>query len=221
MKLRELGLIGALLTVFVPLPAQAQGDFLKDKITKIIQKTGVHASTSFADPLDKSSAERDGSWGLSVGLAPGARNGWRTPFGLAWFTEELKNPGNGVVYSQLRSRPILGGIGYSWHFGKLSTGAQLQAGWAFNTLKEHGDPAVAFAPQGGVLAVDVHNAPVVRPQFKVEYFLTKKFTARSSLSYLFEKPRVDIVTPTGRISERWSASNVQLSLGIGYYPFRK
>jgi hypothetical protein len=221
MKLQALGLAAALVLTLTPSAHAQDYDFFKEKAIKIIEKTGVHVSTSFADPLDKASAEKDGSWGLSVGLAPGVRNGWRTPFGIAWFTEQLRNPSNHVVFSELRSRPILAGIGYSWHFGQLSTGAQLQAGWAFNSLKTDGDPAVSFAPQGGVLAVDVHHAPVLRPQFKIEYFLTKKLTARSALSYMFEKPRVDIITPAGTISERWSASNVQLSVGLGFYPFRK
>jgi len=217
MRLHTLGLAAALAITLVPSPARAQGDFLKDKVGKIIRKVGFHASTNFADPLDTKRAYRDGSYGVSIGLAPGTTNGWRYPFGIAWYTEELVAP-NGTIFSQLKARPIYGGIGYGWHFGKLSTGAQVQAGYSFNTLKAHGDPDAAF---GQGIAVDISNSFAVRPQLKAEYFLTRKFTVRSSLNYVFTNPRVTVVTPTQTISERWNASNVSLSVGVGVYPFRK
>jgi hypothetical protein len=153
-------------------------------------------------------------------LAPGKANGWRYPFGIAWYTEELVSP-NGTIFGQLRARPIYGGFGYGWHFGKLSTGAQVQAGWSFNSLKAHGDPAGAFGTGPGTIAMDIGNSFAVRPQLKIEYFLKPKFTVRSSLNYVFMNPRVTVATPNGVISDRWNASNVSLAIGVGYYPFRK
>jgi hypothetical protein len=217
MRLRTLGLSAALAITLVPSPALAQGDFLKDKVGKIIKKVGFHVSTSFADPIDTKRAYRDGSYGVSVGLAPGENNGWRYPFGIAWYTEELV-AANGTKFAELRARPIYGGIGYGWHFGKLSTGAQVQAGYSFNTLKAQDQLAAAF---GEGVAIDIGNAFAVRPQLKAEYFLTRKFTVRSSLNYVFTNPRVTVVTPTGTISDRWNASNVSLAVGVGVYPFRK
>jgi hypothetical protein len=76
----------------------------------------------------------------------------------------------------------------------------------------------AFGP--GV-AIDISNAFAVRPQLKAEYFLTRKFTVRSSLNYVFTNPRVTVVTPSGTISDHWNASNVSLAIGVGVYPFRK
>jgi hypothetical protein len=220
MKLRNLGLIGALTLVLSPAAAQAQGDF-KDNVTKLIKKVGFHASTSFADPLDATKTQRDGSYGFSVGLAPGQDNGWRYPVGLAWFTEELRSP-TGTSFTELASRPVVAGIGYGWHFGQLSTGASLQAGWAFNEDKPMGELGTAFGLPGTPISVDVGNAFVLRPQLRVEYFLTSKFTLRSSLNYIFMNPRVRITSPDRVITnERWNASNVSLSMGVGFYPFRK
>jgi len=218
MRLHTRGASVALILALLPSPALAQSEFLKDNLTKIVKKVGLHASTSFSDPVDQKNVIRDGSYGFSVGLAPGHDNGWRYPVGLAWFTEELKSP-NGTSFAKLQSRPVVAGIGYGWHFGKLSTGAQLQAGWSFNSLKPSDDLATAF--ETGGVSVDVGNAFVVRPQLKVEYFLTPKFTVRSSLNYILSNPRVTIVTPQGTTSERWDASNVTLSVGVGFYPFRK
>ena len=193
---------------------------MKDKVGKMIRKVGFHASTSFSDPIDQKNIVRDGSYGLSVGLAPGTTNGWRYPFGLAWFTEELKSP-TGTSFVKLQSRPIVAGIGYGWHFGKLSTGIQMQAGWSFNSSKAIGDMGAAFGEPGFPVTIDIGDSFVVRPQAKVEYFLTPKFTLRSSLNYIFMKPRVDITTLNGSTSTRWNASNVTLSVGVGVYPFRK
>src|SRR5262245_30390245 len=124
------GVFVLVIQAFTPHAATAQQEFIKDKTAKMIAKIGVHVSSSFADPLDTKQASRDGSYGVSVGLAPGKANGWRYPFGIAWFTEELVAP-NGTTFSQLRARPVYGGIGYGWHFGqRWSIGAQVQAGWS-------------------------------------------------------------------------------------------
>src|SRR4051812_18928207 len=105
MRLRALGPAVALALALVPAPAAAQGDFVKDNLGKLIKKVGFHVSTSFADPVDTKRAYRDGSYGVSVGLAPGQTNGWRYPFGIAWYTEELVAP-NGTIFSQLKARPV-------------------------------------------------------------------------------------------------------------------
>jgi hypothetical protein len=220
MRLHSLGLSVALILVFLPSPAMAQAEFLKDNVTKIVRKVGIHVSTSFADPIDQKNVERDGSYGISVGLAPGRSNGWRYPVGLAWFTEELKTS-SGTSFVKLQSRPIVAGIGYGWHFGKLSTGAQVSAGWAFNSAKPIGDIGEAFLLPANSVSVHIGNSFVARPQIKAEYFVTEKFTVRTSLNYVLTNPMVRITTPSGTTSERWNASNFTLSMGLGFYPFRK
>ena len=220
MRLQAPGVLVAMALTLLARPAMAQQEFIKDNISKLIQKVGVHVGASFADPMDTHEAYRDGSYGVSIGLAPGANNGWRYPFGIGWYTEELVAP-NGAIFSQLRARPVYGGIGYGWHFGKWSAGAQLQAGWSFNSLKPHGDPVAAFGTEPAAMVMEVSDALSVRPQLKVEYFLTRKLTARSSLNYVFTNPRVTVTTPNGVISDRWNASNVSLAVGLGFYPFRK
>jgi hypothetical protein len=61
----------------------------------------------------------------------------------------------------------------------------------------------------------------VRPQFKVEYFITPKFTLRSAADYMFLRPSVDVTTAAGLQEDRWHASNFHANFGIGFYPFRK
>lgn len=153
MGVRALGLAAATtLAMLFPTPALAQQQFIKDKVSTIIKKVGIHLGSNFADPLN---------------------------------TKEL------------------------------------QAGWSINSLKPHGDPASAFNSVPAQIAMDVANSFSLRPQVKIEYFVTPKFTVRSALNYVLTNPRVMIGTPSGVLTDTWNASNVSLAVGVGYYPFRK
>lgn len=221
MGVRALGLAAATtLAMLFPTPALAQQQFIKDKVSTIIKKVGIHLGSNFTDPLNTKEARKDGSYSVLVGLAPGGSGGWSFPVGISWYTEDLVAP-NGVVFGQLRARPFYGGVGYSWHVGKLTAGVELQAGWSINSLKPHGDPASAFHSVPAQIAMDVANSFSLRPQVKIEYFVTPKFTVRSALNYVLTNPRVMIGTPSGVLTDTWNASNVSLAVGVGYYPFRK
>ena len=115
----------------------------------------------------------------------------------------------------------MAGIGYGWHFGRLSTGASLQTGYAFNRGRTEGDVPLVFDVPLSAVSVEVGNSLLLRPQVKAEYFITPKFTARVSADYMLLRPDIVVTTPTERIEDRWNASNVHANIGIGYYPFRK
>lgn len=117
MKGSTLAALAAALLMFLPGAAQAQPDFLKDNVAKIIRKAGVHANVSYRNPVDPDVTEGRG-YGGSVGLSPGETNGWRYPFALSFFGEDLHSP-SGAQFARLGARALLGGIGYGWHFGKL------------------------------------------------------------------------------------------------------
>ena len=204
--------------IFAPAPAQAQPGFVKDNVTKIIRKVGVQVNMSVRKPLDKD-VTKGTTFGGSVGLSPGRTNGWRYPVGFTTFSENLHAPG-GEKFASLKSRAILGGIGYGWHFGKLSTGASLQTGVAFNHARLDATAPRAFDSPDPV-SITVGNAWLLRPQLKAEYFITPKFTVRTSVNYMLTKPNIVVTTPTGAITDRWDASNVHANFGIGFYPFRK
>jgi hypothetical protein len=121
----------------------------------------------------------------------------------------------------LRGRAVLAGIGYGWHFGKLSTGASVQAGYVWYHLTAVGDAPGAFNLTGGEVTMDAHNSWMLRPQLKAEYFLTPKFTLRISGDYVHTRPDIVVVTPVGRLANSWDASNYHANIGIGIYPFHK
>ena len=203
----------------VPDQAQAQPSFLKDNVAKMVRKVGLHGNVSFREPTDPD-VTKGTTFGASVGLSPGRTNGWRYPFGFTTFSEYLHGP-NGQQFATFRARAIMVGIGYGWHFGRLSTGASLQTGYSFNRARPDGDLLGAFDVPSGLVSVEAGNSWLLRPQAKAEYFITPKFTFRVSADYMLMRPDIVVITPTGRISDRWDASNAHANIAFGVYPFRK
>ena len=212
-------ILTAALLLGTPGAAHAQGHFFKDNVTKMIRKAGVHVNASFRAPTD-SDLRAGGSYGLSVGLSPGDTNGWRYPVALGFFNEHLRGR-NGDDFARLRSRAILAGIGYGWHFGKLSTGASMQVGYSDYALRPEGNALAALELLDGTVTLNAGDSWLLRPQIKAEYYLTRKFTVRVSGDYVLSHPEIIVTTPAGRLTNSWDASNFHANVGIGVYPFHK
>jgi hypothetical protein len=218
MKTRHASTILLMSVLLAPATAQAQPEFVKDNVTKIIRKVGVHLNMSVREPLD-GDVTKGTTFGGSVVLGGGRTPGWKYPFALTTFNENLNGPG-GQQFATLKSWAIVGGIGYGWNFGKLSTSAAVQTGVAFNSGRLHGNAAQAFNTDG-LVSLKVGNSVLLRPKLTVEYFLTPKFTVRTSADYMLTQPKIVVSTPTGTIGDRWNASSFHATVGIGFYPFRK
>jgi hypothetical protein len=208
-------IIGVLAT---PAPAQAQPEFLKDNVSKIIRKLGVHVNMSVREPLD-GDVTKGTSFNGSIVLGGSRKAGWKYPVALTSFNETLHAPG-GAQFATFRSWAIVGGVGYGWNFGKLTISPAVQTGVAFNSGRLDGTAAQALNTDGPV-SIKVGNSLLLRPKLSIEYFLTPKFTVRTSADYMLLNPSVTVTTPGGSIGDRWNPSNFHASVGIGFYPFRK
>jgi hypothetical protein len=62
---------------------------------------------------------------------------------------------------------------------------------------------------------------VLRPQVKAEYFLMRKMSLRTQLSYTYTNPDVVIHTVAQDFAHEWHPHHVQLSFAVGIFPFRK
>ncbi len=204
--------------VAAPLPAQAQPEFLKDNVTKVVRKLGVHGNISVREPVD-GDLTKGMTFGGSVVLGGGRTPGWKYPVGLTSSTMNLHAPG-GEQFGELKSMAIVGGVGYNWNFGKFTASAGVQTGYAFNSGKLEGHAARAFGDNGPV-SLEVGNAFLLRPKVSLEYFLTRKFTLRTSGDYVETHPTITVTTPGGVISDRWNGSSFHATVGVGFYPFRK
>lgn len=216
---KQLGLIGIVLLMLGPAPAVAQ-DSMTDNAMNLIRKIGVHGNISFRQPLDPD-VTKGLTMGPSIGLSPGRRGGIKFPMKLGFFSENLHGA-NGQTFAVMHTKAIMGGIGYGWHIGALSTSVALMTGYAFNSGELQGDASGAL----GVLdaagtSVHVGNAILLRPRVSAEYFLTPKFTLRVGADYTYMRPEIVVTTSTERIAGRWDPSNVQFTTGIGWYPFRR
>jgi hypothetical protein len=207
----------ALILLVGPAPTHAESGVIKENVARLIKKIGVHGNVSYRHPLDRDVTKGWG-YGVSLGLSPGHTNGWKYPFALTFFTQDLHSP-NGDEFASIRTRALLGGIGYGWHFGRFSTGVQLQTGYALNHVSVKGDLEHAF--NAAMASVDVGNSWLLRPSVKAEYFLTPKFSVRVSGDYVYMRPRIVVTTPTERFERRWDESNLHANFGVAFYPFRK
>jgi hypothetical protein len=205
-------------TVLLAAVTPAHAEDLRTTVMRMARRVGVHGNVGLRHPGD-ADVRKGVSIGPSVGLSPGGTNGWKYPVALTMFGEDLHGPA-GDRFGAVRSRIVLAGVGYGWHFGRLSVGPQFEIGYAFThgTLEERAP--VAFGVPGSI-SMQVDNAWALRPEFKAEYFVTPKFTIRSSVDYLRLRPDISVTTPDGVIADRWDLSNVHVNVGIGFYPFRR
>lgn len=218
MRLRYLGLIGALTLALLPRPAEAQGDFIKDKVKELIEKSGVYVSMSTRTMIDND-VEIGPSLGVGYGTAGNKRNGWKFPFSFSGFSANLETVDD-VRFGRIKSRQLMSGVGYQWVHGKMVYGAQLGLGFAFNKVTLDPGVALAFGVPEPV-GVDVSNSFVVRPKVQAEYFLHHKVSLRTQLGYTYTDPDVTIISGTQRLAREWHPHHLQLNFGVGIFPFRK
>ena len=87
----------------------------------------------------------------------------------------------------------MSGIGYQWVRGKMIYSAQLGLGYSFNSVTlDPGQRSLSACPSRW--ASTVSNSFVVRPQVKAEYFVHRKLSLRTQLSYTYTDPDVVIHT---------------------------
>lgn len=217
--MRNLGLFGALVLALLPAPAHAQGDSMKDRLKHLIEKTGIYVSASSRSTLDDG-VEMGRSVGFSLGFASEhQRAGRKYPLGFSTYSGDLQTTG-GEEFGRISAKQIMSGIGYQWARGKLTWGGQLGVGYSFNSVTLDPGVAVAFGVPEPV-SVTVGNSFVVRPQVKVEYFVHRKVSLRTQLSYTHQDPDVVIHTVTQDIAHQWRTNHTQLSFAVGFFPLRK
>ena len=221
MSMRNLGLIAALVTLLLPVQAQAQnGDVIKDRLKSLIEKSGIYVSLSTRSTLDN-----DVNMGPSLGIGYGTasrnpRNGKKFPFSFSSFSGNLETGDTNARFGRFKAQQLMSGIGYRWVHGKMQYSAQLGLGYSFNKVTLDPGVAIAFGVPEPV-GVSVSNSWVVRPSAKAEYFLHPKFSVRTDLSFTYTDPDVVIHTVRGDVPHNWRPHHVKLSFGVGVFPFRK
>jgi hypothetical protein len=218
-RIRNLGLFGAFLLALLPRPAQAQGDFIKNNLKHLIEKTGVYVSATTRTSLDD-----EVNMGMSIGVGLGfasehQRAGRKYPLGFSTYSGDLETT-SGQDFGRISAKQIMTGVGYQWAHGKLTWGGQIGVGYSFNSVTLDPGVAVAFGVPEPV-AVSVSNSFVLRPQAKVEYFVHPKMSLRTQFSFTYTDPDVVIHTVTQDFAHQWNTNHWQLSFAVGFFPLRK
>jgi hypothetical protein len=220
MKTWHLGVTFLTVMLLMPAPAQAQGDFLKDKVKNLIQKSGIYVSMGTRNSIDND-VDMGPSIGIGYGTAsPNPRTGRKFPFSFSSYSGDLETADTQNAFGRFKSQQIMSGIGYQWVRGKMIYSTQFGVGFAFNKVTLDPGAALAFGLAEPV-SVSVSNSFVVRPQAKAEYFLHRKVSVRGTLSYTYTDPDVVITTATRQYTREWRPHHVKFDLGIGFFPFRK
>lgn len=218
MKLRDLGLTGALTLMLMPHPAQAQSDVVKNRLKDLVEKSGVYVSATTRSSFDDD-VVMGPSIGIGYGTAGSKRTGVKFPFSLAGYRGDLQTT-DGAGFGTVKSRQLLTGIGYQWVHGKMVYGAQLNVGYALNDVSI--DPSAPAVFNGAApVSIDASNSFVVRPLIKAEYFLHHKVSLRTQLSYTYSDPKVVVTTAQGQFADEWRPHHVRASIAMGVFPFRK
>jgi len=183
--------------------ASAQG------LPNIVKRAGIGGSFGGIFPFDDDVTVGK-AYGFNFGLAPEQGLGFTLGFG--WYSGDRE-------VGDLRIRPFMAGVGYTWVKGKLATGVSINAGISFNSIKLSDQYRTFFGP-GTEVRVDSSNSFAARPQLRVEYAVAKKVGVFSSAGYFFTEFDNTIETPVGRFENEWDASSFNLFVGVMVYPFR-
>jgi hypothetical protein len=210
--------------LFAPLPAlpapvsryaaapEAPGAFMKGRFL-----IGVNIS----NPIPRNSAI-DSGWKFSPAIRnTPRRTGWGPSFGLNWFRGGISVPvgGQRIAIGEVKVRPVMAGISYSFRTGHARTSLSFVGGYAFTSAR-----VTAALPADTTATIDIRRSWVVRPNIGVIYPLTRRLALTGSAGYVFTKPIVTFsVTQLGqgqiRASGSLSSDYANLTVGLAFSIF--
>jgi len=187
-------------------------------IANTAKRAGIGGSFGGIFPLDDDVTVGQ-AYGVNFGLAPAP--GFGPTIGFGWYTGDLTLSGitGNTEVGDLRVRPLMAGVGYTWVRGKLATGVSINAGISFNSIKLNDQYRNFFGP-GTEVRVDASNSFAARPQLRFEYAVARKVGVYTSLGYFFTEFNNVVETPIGRFENEWDASSFNIFVGAMVYPFR-
>jgi hypothetical protein len=130
-------------------------------IANMAKRAGIGGSAGGIFPVDDDvTAGR--AFGLNFGLAP--EPGLGLTLGFGWYAADLtlsRVSGDAEV-GDLRVRPLMAGVSYTWVKGRVATGVSINAGVSFNSIRLH-DQYRSFFGSGTQVRVDASNSFAARP----------------------------------------------------------
>lgn len=158
------------------------------------------------------------AWGVGPEVRVGAnREGWGPSFGLGWFDTRLQAAEGGVAgeFAEIRVRPVMAGIGYTFRRGPWSYDLGVAAGWTFNRGTVLPAAERYFAQLGTEpVEVEVSNSFAVRPRLRVYYDTPSRVSLTGSIGVAFLDPEVTLRSGGRSLTLDRSLTAVTLEAGI-------
>jgi BON domain len=157
--------------------------------------------------------------GDGVSVAPlirlGAGKGFGPAIGFGWTSRELLGSAStsAAPLADLRVRPVMVGVGYSYPVGRAQLSASLVGGYAFTRLRADRSAA------GPNRAIAVDNAFALRPAATLWIDTSKRLGFQVSAGYLVARPRVTFASDDRVYSTRVRADALMVSVGGAWWVF--
>src|SRR5262245_33601214 len=121
-------------------------------VANTAKRAGIGGSYGGIFPFDDDVSVGQ-AYGVNFGLAP--EPGFGPTIGFGWYTGDLTLQGitGDREVGDLRVRPLMACVGYTWVTGKLATGVSINAGISFNSIKLNEQYRTFFGP-GTEVSVD-------------------------------------------------------------------
>jgi hypothetical protein len=197
----------------------ADGD---NPLDNAVAHVGVGGGISFINPR---SSEGDRSTGATfIYQWHSFHSHWGPTFALDWHSTDFNQPlGSGSApLGTLRMRALLAGVGGTRRFGKLSTSANIVAGYSFNDFTEANDAAPSFANAGiSLVNVSVENCVVVRPSVAAWYDVASHVGVGVGVGYIVARPDKTLTTATGSQVQELRADALEVTAGVIFGLWKK
>lgn len=152
-----------------------------------------------------------------------SKTGWEWVYGLNWFSTEMNRTIGGVdvEFGKLHVRPLLGGYGYSWLFGRTAVSADVYGGYAFTHFKLTPVADDTYRDRLGARTVSAESANtfVVKPELGVWYDYSRRIGINAAVGYVVARPRITVSSSLGEDVQRYRADMLQFRIGAVYSIF--
>ena len=205
----------ALLLILVAAPAALA------QTGKRVAIGGAIGLTRYADD-DFGFGSKDPSFSLAyrVRMNPAARSGWawapKSSFGLTKRDASSDIGGTRTHLGQLQTIQVMGGVQRVMHQGPWQVGLGVAAGPSINDFSVDAGARDAYQSRLGTDLGDVNvkNSIAVKPEFSAWYDLSRMLGVQGSLSYLFNRPKVETTSGGVTTTSTWKTDRASAKLGL-------
>jgi hypothetical protein len=143
----------------------------------------------------------------------GAPRGFGPAIGFDWFQANVQPIGGGSALSRVHVKPLMGGLGYSLAWNRLTMTPSVVGGFAFNSLSVTDTGAASGLP------VEVDNSLVWRVGVSGWYDINRRLVLNASMGYIMTGLRLTVLDD-GRLEHREvSGDTAIVHVGVAYRIF--